>query len=66
MLGTDLLLPASPAHLSKGLWVGRVTFPFNLVIFLHPSAEHRAKWIILALGQEVRAGDLIWSKDAIH
>lgn len=54
---------------SKGLLgVGYrgLTFHPNLITFLCPLAERHAKQVVLALEQEVRAGDLVWSKHVIH
>lgn len=38
-----------------------LAFHSNLIRFICPLAEHGTEQVTLALGQEVRSGDLIWS-----
>lgn len=52
-------------NLGEGAGRG-LAFHSNLITCLRPLAEHNAKQVVLASGQEGRAGDLIWSKHAIH
>ena len=71
MVADETALSLTCQHgLNKGrLWgagEGTGAFFSNLITFLCPLAEHHAKQVTLASGQEVRAGDLIWSKHSIH